>query len=86
MAAHGPVNDQEPGDQSDKEQDLPEPSQFQILPSLMTEPEPPVAQEPLDPRNLTQKASACNNENRGKEDCTSSPCFRGSTPPMIGAR
>jgi hypothetical protein len=57
-ASRGPVDDEQPGDESDEEEDLPDPSQFEKFPSLMSQPEPPVPQESLDPGDLPEEASA----------------------------
>ena len=81
-----PINDQEPGDQPDKEQDLPELSQFQELPSLMTDPEPPLSQEPLDPGDLTEKASSRHDEDGAEQKLDEKGLLPGLNPADDGGQ
>src|SRR5215510_7693344 len=64
----GPKQQEKPDHQAQGEQCLPGPSQLEILPALMTEPEPEISQQPIDSERLAKEASANNENKSGKEE------------------
>ena len=71
----GAIDDQEPGDQAHQQQNLPYPSELQVLPSLMAEPEPPVPPKALDAGHLAPEAAEGNHQDGRKQQFHQEPLF-----------
>ena len=65
---HGAEQQDDPEDQAGSEQNLPQATQFEIFPTLMTQPEPQVPQELMEPKKLAQHAPADHNNQGAKEE------------------
>ena len=84
MIAHGPIHNQQPENQTDKQQNLPEAAQFQKLPALMAQPEPQITQHSFDAQNFTQQAAQRDNQDSHKKQLHQWALFGGLFAPDDG--
>ena len=75
FVAHGAINNYQPGEKSDKKENLPKPAQFEEFPSLVPKPEPQVAEHPFDPGHFARKTPDGNQKHRSKQNLNQKPLF-----------
>ena len=74
----------EPRYQSQKQKNLPQPSQLQELPALMAQPEPHFSEKALYPSYFTQETSSCNQQDGDEEHLDQSRLPSRLNPPYNG--
>ena len=70
---HGPIDDHQPKDQSAEQEDLPEAAQLEVFPSLMSQPEPGLAQITFDAQHFAKQAAHGDGHGGDEEDVDQQP-------------